>query len=160
MSSTLMDMARWDNLIRGIDCPFDAPRAESNDYWDLIASLKVSSLYLAKNQTYRGQCLLIFDCRHAVRLEQLPEHEWMDFCADLFRAERASARALKPDHMNLAVLGNMIPHLHWHVVPRYKTDPRWGAPIWPTSLADMADTRFDARERADLIGSLRHELDV
>ena len=82
----------------------------------------------------------------------------MDFFADLLRAERAVARALRPDHMNLAVLGNIIPHLHWHVVPRYTSDPRWGAPIWPTSLADMPDTRLDARERADLIGNLRYEL--
>lgn len=155
-----MDKAQWNELERGIDCPYDVPRAKSNDFWDLIASLKISSLYLTKNQTYRGQCLLIFDGRHAVRPEQLSEHEWMDFCADLLRAERAIARALKPDHMNLAVLGNIIPHLHWHVVPRYKTDPRWGAPIWPTSVADMLDTRLDARERGDLISSLRHELDV
>ncbi len=155
-----MDMARWNDLVGGIDCPYDPPRAESNDYWDLIAYLTASSLYLTKNQTYRGQCLLIFDRRHAVRPEQLSEHEWMDFCADLLRAERAVARALKPDHMNLASLGNIIPHLHWHVVPRYIGDPRWGAPIWPTSVADMSDTRLDARERIELIGRLRHELDV
>ena len=155
-----MDLARWKDLVGGIGCPYDAPRAESNDYWDLIASLTVSSLYLTKNQTYRGQCLLIFDSRHAVRPEQLAEHEWMDFCADLLRAERAVARALKPDHINLASLGNIIPHLHWHVVPRYMSDPRWGAPIWPTSLAEMPDTRLDAREQVELVGRLRHELDV
>ena len=155
-----MDMVQWKDLVGGIDCPYDAPRAESNDYWDLIASLTVSSLYLTKNQTYRGQCLLIFDSRHAVRPEQLAEHEWMAFCADLLRAERAVARALKPDHINLASLGNIIPHLHWHVVPRYMSDPRWGAPIWPTSLTEMPDTRLDAREQVELVGRLRHELDV
>lgn len=155
-----MDMARWQDLVRGIDCPYDAPRAESNDYWDLIASLTVSSLYLAKNQTYRGQCLLILDCRHEVRPEQLPEQEWMDFCADLLKATRAVARVLKPDHMNLASLGNIIPHLHWHIVPRYVSDPRWGAPIWPTSLADMSDTQLRDHEQAELIAKLRHALAV
>ncbi|MBX3704661.1 MAG: HIT family protein [Steroidobacteraceae bacterium] len=155
-----MDTARWEDLVRGINCPYDAPRAESNDYWDLVAALKVSSLYLIKNQTYRGQCVLIFDRRHAVRPEQLSEHEWTAFCADLLRAERAVMGAVKPDHMNLASLGNIIPHLHWHVVPRYTSDPRWGAPIWPTSLADMPDARLDVRERTELIGRLRDGLDV
>ncbi len=153
-------MAQWQDLVRGIDCPYDAPRAESNDYWDLIAPLTVSSLYLTKNQTYRGQCLQILDCRHAVRPEHLSEQEWNAFCADLFKAERAVARVLKPDHMNLASLGNIIPHLHWHIVPRYESDPRWGAPIWPTSLAEMPDTRLGAHEHIELLAKLRHALAV
>lgn len=65
--------------------------------------------------------------RHAVRVEQLSEHEWIDFCADLFNAEGAVARVSKPDHMNPASMGNVIPHLHWHIVPRYRNDPRWGS---------------------------------
>jgi hypothetical protein len=57
----------WRARVSGLGCPLDAPRPESNDYWDLIATLSVSSLYLAKNQTYRGQCQLIFDPRHVAR---------------------------------------------------------------------------------------------
>lgn len=155
-----MDMARWEDLVRGNDCPYDAPRAESNEYWDLITSLSVSSLYLTKNQTYRGQCLLILDCRHAVRPEQLAKHEWLEFCADLFKAERAVVHTVKPDHMNLASLGNVIPHLHWHIVPRFESDPRWGAPIWTTSLAEMPDVRLSGHERSELIGGLRDALAV
>jgi len=33
--------------------------------------------------------------------------------------------------MNYAVFGNVIPHLHWNVMPRYKDDGLWGAPPWP-----------------------------
>jgi diadenosine tetraphosphate (Ap4A) HIT family hydrolase len=32
--------------------------------------------------------------------------------------------------MNYELLGNSNPHLHWHIIPRYKSDPRWGRPIW------------------------------
>ncbi len=32
--------------------------------------------------------------------------------------------------MNYELLGNTNPSLHWHVIPRYKDDPRWGQPIW------------------------------
>ncbi len=54
MSALSTGQAQWDQLVRGVNCPFDAPRADSNDHWDLVAHLGVSSLYLSKNQTYRG----------------------------------------------------------------------------------------------------------
>ncbi|HXJ17498.1 MAG TPA: HIT domain-containing protein [Candidatus Polarisedimenticolia bacterium] len=138
----------------------DAPRATSNEHWDFVAALSVSSLYLAKNQTYRGQCLLIFDLRHAARPDHLSAHEWQALCADLFVAQSAVARTVRPDHINIESLGNVVPHLHWHIVPRYWNDARWGAPIWLTSLADMADTRLDGKERVELIGELQNALAV
>jgi hypothetical protein len=58
-----MDRTAWQKLVEGVDCWMDVPRPESNDFLDLVAPLTVSSLYLAANQTYRGQCMLIFDPR-------------------------------------------------------------------------------------------------
>lgn len=40
------------------------------------------------------------------------------------------ANALKPDKLNVAALGNMVPQLHIHHIARYKTDPAWPAPVW------------------------------
>ena len=51
-----------------IACPFDAPRPNSNEHWDFIRTLSISSLYLSKNQVYRGYSLLVFDARHVNRL--------------------------------------------------------------------------------------------
>jgi diadenosine tetraphosphate (Ap4A) HIT family hydrolase len=67
---------------------------------------------------------------HATSLESLSEEEFRSFFLDLRAASRAIREAMKPDHMNYELLGNSNPHLHWHIVPRYKTDPRWGQPIW------------------------------
>jgi len=153
-----MEQSQWERLIRGTDCPFDAPRASANEHWDLVAQLTVSSLYLAANQTYRGQCLLVLDIRHATRPDDLSRKEWCAFCSDLHAAEMAIAGAVKPDHMNVAALGNVIPHLHWHIIPRYRDDPRWGAPIWPTNLADMPDVRLPDAERAILIMQIKDGL--
>ena len=147
---------RW---TRGVGCPLDAPRPAVNDEWDFVAALSTSSLYLTKNQTYRGQCILVLDA-HAARPDQLSEAQWVAFCTDLHRAERAIVRAVAPDHVNVASLGNVVPHLHWHIVPRYRGDPRWGAPIWTTSLKDMPDTRLEARERAELLEAIRAALAV
>ena len=83
-----MDKTAWQALVAGEGCGMDAPRPASNDFWDLVAPLSVSSLYLAKNQTYRGQCSLIFDLRHAARPDQLTAEEWGAYCADLYRAQQ------------------------------------------------------------------------
>ena len=108
-----MSASQWDQWAQGTACPFDAPRGESNEYWDIVAPLTVSTLYLSKNQTYRGHCVLILDLRHVIRPDELSPQEWAMFCADLHKAESAIMQAVCPDHINVAVLGNVIPHLHW-----------------------------------------------
>jgi diadenosine tetraphosphate (Ap4A) HIT family hydrolase len=155
-----MSQPQWARLVGGEGCPFDSPRVASNEHWDLIAPLAVSSLYLAANQTYRGQCLLVLDLRHATRPDELTREEWVAFCTDLHVAELAVAKTVRPDHMNVAALGNVVPHLHWHIVPRYIGDPRWGSPIWPTTLDDMPDTRLTGAERISLIQALRDAIAV
>jgi len=150
--------SRWNALVAGEGCPLDAPRAATNEHWDLIGPLTVSTLYLAKNQTYRGQCLLIFDTRHASRLDQLTPPEWTAFANDLYVAQQAVMRVLRPDHINIESLGNVIPHLHWHIIPRYLGDPRWGNPVWQVPLDTMPDRRLPDGERDALIASLRQAL--
>ena len=155
MSSARQD---WQRRVRGEACPMDAPRPDSNDSWDLIAKLSVSSLYLSKDQTYRGRCVVIFDLRHAARPDELTLDEWNAFCADLYAGEQAVMRVVKPDHVNIESLGNVVPHLHWHILPRTLDDPRWGSPIWLSSLADMRELRLEPREQAELVAALRAAL--
>jgi len=154
----MSDRDDWTARITGANCPLCAPRPESNDHWDLIAPLSASTLYLAKNQTYRGQCQLTFDLRHAARLDQLSADEYAAFSADLFLAQNAVARVVAADHMNVESLGNVVPHLHWHIVPRYLNDARWGMPVWTTPLSAMPDTRLNDVERAQLIEAIRAAL--
>jgi diadenosine tetraphosphate (Ap4A) HIT family hydrolase len=153
-----VDRVLWDTRVSGAACALCAPRPESNDHWDLIATLSISSLYLAKNQTYRGQCQLVFDRRHVARLDQLNPDEYAGFTRDLLASHNAVARTARPDHMNVESLGNVVPHLHWHIIPRYVGDPRWGVPIWTSPLGDMPDHRLEPRERLSLIDALRAAL--
>jgi diadenosine tetraphosphate (Ap4A) HIT family hydrolase len=157
-SIAAVDKTEWQTLVDGAGCQLDAPRPASTDFWDLVAPLSVSSLYLAKNQTYRGQCSLIFDLRHAARPDQLTAEEWTAFCADLYSAQQAVVTVTRPDHINVESLGNVVPHLHWHIIPRYVGDARWGQPIWTTPLSAMPDTRLDASDRDALLGQLRAAL--
>src|SRR5215510_1116533 len=150
-----MNRTEWQALVSGAECQMDAPRPASNEHADLVAPLSVSSLYLAKNQTYRGQCVLIFDLRHAARPDQLSPSEWTAFSADLYAAQAAVIAVVNPDHINVESLGNVVPHLHWHIIPRYVGDARWGMPIWTTPVSAMADTRLDPDDRKALLEQLR-----
>lgn len=150
-------MTVWDELAAGNNCSFDAPRAAHAADWDAVATLRAGTLYLRHNQTYRGHCVLVFDPRHATRLDQLSPSEWGAFSEDLHAAARAITAVCAPDHVNVASLGNLMPHLHWHIVPRYKSDPQWGRPVWMADLAET-DTRLPAAERAALLAALQGEL--
>ncbi len=64
-------------------------------------------------------------------------------------------KALKPDKMNYELLGNAIPHLHWHVVPRYHSDPMWGRPIW---AGYRKRTRLSQDAYADIVKKVKAHL--
>ena len=153
-----MDETTWDQFARGVGCPLDSPREPVSEHWHFVAQLSASSLYLSTNQTYRGHCQLVFDLRHVTRLDQLSDSEWRAMSGDLRRAQVAIMRTVLADHVNVESLGNIVPHLHWHIIPRYRDDPRWGLPIWRDSLETMIDTRLPAAERDALVFSLRTAL--
>ncbi len=120
----------WDNWRDGIGCPVCARREPNNETGVEIARLSISTLYLFRDQRFRGYAVLVFDPRHACTLEELNDGEYDAFMRDLRVAAAGIHSALNPDHMNYECLGNSNPHLHWQIVPRYKNDPRWGQPIW------------------------------
>jgi len=80
---------------------------------------------------------------------------------DLRQSVAAIREVVHPDHMNIALLGNSCPHLHWSIVPRYRTDPHWGSPVWENSiLQEMRDSplTLTGLEYSDLIESIRKYL--
>lgn len=148
----------WSERIAGQDCPFDRPDSEFPRNLPPILRLSISTLCLERNQTYRGFCVLVFNARHVARMDQLTPEEWADLARDLYRVESAVYRLFSPDHVNVASLGNVVPHLHWHIIPRYAGDSRWGDPIWTTDLNDMERTILPDEEFSAIADALRREL--
>ncbi len=138
-------MSDWSKVFGKEDCPF-CSLSPNNDYMLEVADLKISRLYLNKNQTYNGYCLLIFKDRHVTNLTELSNYEYEIFMQDLLNAQKAIMKVCVPDHINVAALGNIITHLHWHIIPRYKNDVRWGKPIWTTECKDMLDVKLSIEE--------------
>ena len=78
---------------------------------------------------YPGFCRVILK-RHAREMGDLEEGERNGLMAVVFAVEAAVRDTMKPHKMNLASLGNMTPHVHWHVVPRFEDDRHFPNPIW------------------------------
>ena len=57
----------------------------------------------------------------------------------------------KPDKINYELLGNMVPHIHWHLVPRFATDPLWPRPIWAEAHEDLILAPEEYTQRIQLI---------
>ena len=89
---------------------------------------------------YPGFCRVIWAAHVREMTDLAPEQraylmEWV------FRAERALCAVLAPDKVNLASLGNVVPHLHWHVIPRFADDATFPAPIWAPRQREGRDRR-------------------
>jgi len=78
---------------------------------------------------YPGLCRVIVT-RHTKEMSDLQADERERLMAVVFAVEQAVRKVLQPDKINLASLGNKTPHLHWHVIPRFKADRHFPEPIW------------------------------
>ncbi len=84
----------------------------------------------------------------------------------VFAAERAVVELLRPDKVNLASLGNMTPHLHWHVIPRFRGDPHFPDPVWAARRGGrlvplpMPVAAYGREVAASLAASLPASIDV
>ena len=83
---------------------------------------------------------------HREELYDLSDNDRKSFLEDMSRIARALSDVFHPDKLNYELLGNGIPHLHWHLVPRYVTDPFWGRPIWSGSRRQKRLTREESIE--------------
>jgi diadenosine tetraphosphate (Ap4A) HIT family hydrolase len=77
---------------------------------------------------------------------------------DIYLSEQAIMSEFKPDHINIASIGQLVPHLHWHIIPRYLDDPRWGGPIWTTSMDEMQKVYLAEDDYAKLVQRIRVSL--
>jgi len=80
---------------------------------------------------YPGFCRVILNA-HVKEMTDLPETDRQRLMNVVFAAEAAVREVLNPAKVNLASLGNMVPHLHWHVIPRFADDRHFPDAIWAT----------------------------
>lgn len=84
---------------------------------------------LANEPDYPGFLRVILNA-HAKEMTDLARGDQQALLQVVLTAESALREVIAPDKVNLASLGNVVPHLHWHVVPRFADDPHFPNPVW------------------------------
>lgn len=107
-----------------MSCPF-CTGAGGEVVWQ-DARLRV---VLAEEAGYPGFCRVIWQA-HVKEMSDLARDERRHLMDVVFALEQALRGLMQPDKINLASLGNQVPHLHWHVIPRFLDDPHFPAPVW------------------------------
>lgn len=105
---------------------------------------------LVDDASYGGFCRVILN-RHVKEMTDLAMSERMQVMRAVFAVEQALRDSLQPGKINLASLGNQVPHLHWHVIPRFADDAHFPDPVWSAP-------RRTARARAVNVEALRAEI--
>ena len=119
-----------------------------------IADLGTSRAYFNEDQFFPGWVFVVLK-RHAVELYDLEARERATLIEEVSRVAQALARVYRPVKMNYELLGNQVPHIHWHLVPRLADDPEPRWPVWrvphdPEPLAGDEVARRIAQIRAAL----------
>lgn len=128
--------------------------------WDDDADLRVAELQhcfvtLNRDQFFPGYCF-VFTKEHATELFHLAPNVRTAVMDEVTAVADALNRVFSPAKMNYELLGNMVPHMHWHLIPRFTGDPLWPRPIWSEPHEPVTLT---AEEYADRIGLIRAALE-
>lgn len=115
-----------------------------------VAELEASRIFLNEDQFFPGYVLLVLR-RHVTELYDLSVAERATLMEEVSRVAQALARVFRPVKMNYELLGNLVPHIHWHLVPRLATDPGLRGPIWTVEHQPAPLPPAAARERIEAI---------
>jgi len=111
---------------------------------------------LVKDEDYPGFCRVIWN-EHIKEMTDLSATLRNEFMNTVFIVESAVREVMHPEKINLASLGNMTPHLHWHVIPRFIDDKHFPNPIWGTALR-TSNKRHAAEIQARLCAAIAERL--
>ncbi|MGV8894049.1 MAG: HIT family protein [Burkholderiaceae bacterium] len=107
---------------------------------------------LVDDVDYPGFCRVIWN-GHVQEMTDLPLAERDSLMAAVWQVEAAVRDVMQPHKINLASLGNMVPHVHWHVIPRFEDDAQFPAPVW--AQAQRTTPPEILAQRRDLLPTLR-----
>lgn len=107
---------------------------------------------LVDDASYPGFCRVIWS-DHVKEMTDLPVADRSTLMAAVCKVESALRAVMQPEKINLASLGNMTPHLHWHVIPRYADDAHFPSPVW--AEAQRQPSPATLQQRQALLGALR-----
>lgn len=120
------------------DCFYCMRDERINSLMIPLVELEFSSVYLLRDQKYRGRCVVAFK-RHVREIFEINPAERDGFFSDVSAVAKAIQQAFHPGKINYAVYGDLVSHFHVHLVPKQKGGLRWGEPFQETDTKAIAD---------------------
>jgi diadenosine tetraphosphate (Ap4A) HIT family hydrolase len=133
-------------LARGEGCPMCQPGAEETPFGVRVFEGRWSDAYLGRRPVRPGYAYVIWKGRHVAEPTELSEAEATGFWGEVAHVARGVAARRQPVKMNWLSLGNGVPHLHVHLVPRPADDVRAGGPLEPEAFDQAATPEVPADE--------------
>lgn len=112
---------------------------------------------LVDDADYPGFCRVVWS-DHVSEMTDLSPTDRAELMQVVWLVEETIRKVMQPDKINLASLGNMVPHLHWHIIPRYANDRNFPDSVW--SAAKRKPDEKDRLIRKDRISELKKNLSV
>lgn len=116
-------------------CTLSAPAVVANDKFSVI---------IVDDASYPGFCRVIWR-EHVREMSDLPRADRLLLNDAVLEVEEAIREVMAPFKINVASLGNVVPHLHWHVIPRYTDDAHFPAPVWAAAVRETDAAVLAAR---------------
>jgi diadenosine tetraphosphate (Ap4A) HIT family hydrolase len=123
---------------------------------DVIWADDKMSVILVDDAAYPGFVRVIWT-DHVKEMSDLPDADRLAINDAVWRVELAVRAVMAPHKVNVASLGNVVPHLHWHVIPRYADDAHFPSPVWCAAVRQTEEDTLAARRallpnlRADIV---------
>ena len=99
---------------------------------------------LVDDASFPGFCRVIWNA-HVAEATDLDWPERNVLMNAVWQVEQAVREVMTPDKVNLASLGNVVPHLHWHVIPRFRDDTHFPNPVWASPARPVDAVQLEAR---------------
>ena len=105
---------------------------------DLLWQNRVLRVITVNDSNHPGLTRVIWQA-HVAEMTQLADQARTALMETVWLVEAAQRQVLQPTKINLAQFGNMVPHLHWHVIPRWADDSHFPEAIWAAPAARTAE---------------------
>ena len=135
------------------DCMYCMEDERRNNLMIEIGKLSVSTVFLFKEQTYRGRCNVVYK-DHVKELFDLNDQDLAAFMNDVKKVAAAIDKAFQPNKINYGAYGDTLHHLHMHVVPKYEGKENWGS----TFEMNPGKTYLSDEEYAEMIEKIKAHL--
>lgn len=106
------------------------------DCGDVLWRNERCRILLAPEPLFPGFCRVVWN-KHETEVTDLSVSDRMYLMSLVFVVEEGLRKLLSPKKVNLASLGTIVPHVHWHVIPRFTDDPNYPEPVWSPQQHDV-----------------------